>query len=103
MATGGLTEAHWDLIRRLIDWLRSISKSGGGAIPDDRCCGLARLDNECIYSLGDKSTFTCPEGYYKHWWYCLEGTRTFACGECNEGRNDCFEPDWACSIFWEVV
>lgn len=45
--------------------------------------------------------FTCPDGFYKHWWYCIEGTRTFACGECNADLNSCFGGPYACSIAWE--
>jgi hypothetical protein len=101
MVTVGLTKAHWDLIRKLLEWLRSLSKSGGGNVGDQFCCGLARPDNECIYYFGDKSTFTCPDGFYKHWWYCVEGTRTFACGECNSDLNSCFGGPYACSIAWE--
>jgi len=101
MATVGLTQAHWDLIRKLLEWLRSISKSGGGSVGDELfCCVLAR-PNECIYYLGDKSTFICPEGFYKHWWYCVEGTRTFVCGECTDNDFSCVGDNYACSIMWE--
>jgi hypothetical protein len=103
MGIGGLIGAIWDLIRRLLDWLRSLFTGGGGTIPDDRCCGLARLDNECIYYFGDKSNFTCPEGYYRQWWYCLEGTRRFACGECTTYALSCYGGNYACSIFWEAA
>jgi hypothetical protein len=103
METSGLTQAHWDLIRKLLDWLRSISKSGGGSIGDQGCCGLAVPNNECIYYLGDKSTYVCPEGFYKHWWYCVVGTRTFVCGECSSSEYSCVGYPYACSIAWEEV
>jgi hypothetical protein len=88
MVTGGLTQAHWDLIRKLLDWLRSISKREGGSIGDQGCCHLG-ANNECVYYLGDKSTYICPEGYYKHWWYCVEGRRRFVCGEGSSDEYSC--------------
>src|SRR4051812_17468978 len=33
-------------------------------ILDDKCCFLARKDNECKFS-GAKSNYTCPPGYVK--------------------------------------
>src|SRR4051812_3687311 len=50
-------------------------------IPDDKCCNLARKDNECSFS-GAKSNYTCPPGYIKHCWVCTEGTTQIGCGEC---------------------
>ena len=38
-------------IRWLLDWIRSLF-GGGGPIEDDKCCGLARKDNECQYFGG---------------------------------------------------
>jgi hypothetical protein len=67
-------------------------------IPDDKCCNLARLDRECKYT-GDKSNFTCPDGFYKTFWPCCEGTQLIGCGECASGPS-CLDPPWDCSIWW---
>jgi hypothetical protein len=90
--------ALWDLIRRL--WERIFGTSGGGGtIPDDKCCHLARTDRECNW-VGSKSQFTCPEGNYRQWWYCCEGTQQIACGECTVSQSTCWTGPWACSIWW---
>lgn len=67
-------------------------------IPDDKCCNLARPDRECQYT-GDKSNYTCPEGFQKTFWPCCEGTRLIGCGECSSGPS-CFDDPWDCSIWW---
>jgi hypothetical protein len=92
-----------DWIRKLLDWLHSLFRGGGGPIPDDKCCGLARLDNECIYYFGDKSSFVCPEGHHRQWWFCCEGTRQLGCGECTPSEESCFAGPWECSIWWETA
>jgi hypothetical protein len=90
---------------RVIDWVRSGILSiqflfgGGGRIEDDKCCSLARLDNECKY-YGDKSRFSCPDGYYRQWWHCCEGTRLIGCGECTTSTEACWRGSFACSIWW---
>jgi len=88
--------------RRFIEWLlwwiRSHS-GGGGTIPDDKCCFLARTDNECRW-LGSKSNYSCPAGYYRQWWYCCEGTQQIACGECTQNPSTCWSGGWQCSIWW---
>ena len=71
---------------------------GGGVIVDDKCCFLARPDNECRYQ-GDKSNYTCPDGFQKTWWFCCEGTQQIGCGECSSGPT-CWQGPWECSIFW---
>lgn len=84
-------------IRRCLD--RIFRSGGGGTIPDDKCCHLARTDNECSWVL-TKSNFTCPEGHYRQWWYCCEGTQQIACGECTLDPNSCWAGPWECSIWW---
>lgn len=86
------------LIRRILDWI-TMNRGGGGPIPDDKCCYLARTDNECNW-VGSKSNFTCPEGYYRQWWYCCEGTQQIACGECTTSESNCWTGPWECSIWW---
>jgi hypothetical protein len=103
MGIDSLMGAIWDFLRRLLEWLRSHFAGGGGTIPDDRCCVLARKDNECVYYFGDKSNYVCKEGYYRQWWYCLEGTQRFGCGECTQNAETCWQGDWECSIFWETA
>jgi hypothetical protein len=85
-------------IRWLIDWIRSHS-GGGGTIEDDKCCGLARRDNECNY-FGDKSNFSCPEGFNRQWWHCCEGTTIIGCGECTRYATSCWNGPYTCSIWW---
>jgi hypothetical protein len=84
----------------------AVDRGGGGAFPDDKCCGLVHLDRECYY-VGGKSRFTCPPGLNKLWWYCCEGTLQIGCGECTLARDSCFSagPSWfpplnRCSIWW---
>ena len=86
------------LIEMILEWLRSHS-GGGGTIPDDKCCYLARTDNECRW-IGSKASYTCPSGYYRHWWYCCEGSQQIACGECTRNESSCWGGPWECSIWW---
>lgn len=83
---------------RIRDLLERIS-GGGGTIEDDKCCVLARLDNECDWVLS-KSNYSCPEGYHKHHWVCCEGTQQIACGECTTDTDSCWGGSWECSIWW---
>ena len=76
--------------------------SGGGPIGDDRCCGLA-TDKECCYPDGkSKAQYICPQGWYKTWWFCVEGTQAYGCGECSSEPGSCFDGDYECSIYWKV-
>ena len=87
-------------IERLIELIQALLTSGGGGtIPDDKCCLLARKDNECNW-VGNKSKFTCPPGWYKQWWVCCEGTQQIACGECTKSQSSCWGGPWECSIWW---
>lgn len=98
----------------LLSFFSNLTDAGGGGsysdpysqppkdedipIPDDKCCNLARPDRECKFT-GDKSNFTCPEGFQKTFWPCCEGTRIIGCGECASGPS-CFDAPWDCSIWW---
>lgn len=67
-------------------------------IPD--CCSLARPDKECHY-VGSKTNYTCPDGFYRQFWVCLEGTQLVGCGECTQSTTTCWDGDFDCSIwFW---
>ena len=85
------------LIRRILEWIRANS-GGGGTIPDDKCCYLARKDKECNW-IGNKSLYSCPQGYNRQWWYCCEGSQQIGCGECTP-QNTCWSGPWECSIWW---
>jgi hypothetical protein len=88
-------------LRWLLEWLAGKKSGGGGTIPEDYCCYLARKDNECHW-VGSKSNFTCPQGYYRQWWYCCEGTQQIACAECTQSQSTCWSGDWECSIWWST-
>jgi len=87
------------MIRIILEWLARFNTGGGGTIPDDKCCYLARKDNECNW-VGSKSNYTCPDGYYKTMWTCCEGTQLVSCGECSENETSCWNGPWECSIWW---
>jgi hypothetical protein len=89
-----------ELIERFLQWLRD-NQGGGGTIPDDKCCHLARKDKECMWA-GAKQFYTCPPGYYRQWWYCCEGTQQLGCGECTTNPDTCWSGSFECSIFWET-
>jgi LysM domain len=73
-------------------------------IPDDKCCFLARPDNECPYTGANKSNYTCPSGYVKHHWTCTEGTREIGCGECAKSPSaSCWAGPFECSIWWYIT
>lgn len=101
----------FDFIRRVIEallrWIRRIldllfgERGGGGTIPDDKCCHLARRDRECQW-IGSKANFTCPPNYHRTWWYCCEGTQQIACGECGANPSTCWSGPWECSIWWQT-
>jgi hypothetical protein len=83
-------------------WWHQGEIGGGGTIPDDKCCGLARLDKEC-YWVDSKSNFSCPPGYHREWWYCCEGTQQIACGECTTTPGTCWPrpgTHYDCSVWW---
>jgi hypothetical protein len=76
--------------------------TGGGAVGDQFCCGLARPDNECCYPTGGgKQDFICPSGSNKTMWFCPQGGNIYGCGECSGGKN-CFSYPWSCSIAFQV-
>ena len=90
----------FEIVRRILAWIVGIFRGGGGGqIPDDKCCHLARPDKECNWSLA-KSNYSCPQGFYKQSWYCCEGTQQVGCGECTTNQDTCWSGDFACSIWW---
>ena len=94
----------WDTIRTSVGDITVLlegvfQRGGGGTIPDDKCCSLARLDRECQW-VGKKANFTCPPRYYRQYWVCVEGTRQIGCGECTTDPTSCFGGCYDCSIWW---
>jgi hypothetical protein len=90
------------LLRSWWTWLVTLlfpRTGGGGTIPDDHCCSLARTDNECQWA-GSKADYTCPQGFHRTWWYCCEGTQQIGCGECSGDAYTCWSGPWECSIWW---
>ena len=76
--------------------------TGGGRIPSQICCFVARLDNECCYPTGgSKADYICKPGYQKTIWFCTSGTSVYGCGECSQG-NSCGAGPWECSIIFEA-
>lgn len=78
----------------------------GERMGDDRarimapgCCHLALPNTPCAY-VGQPSNYTCPEGYYRQWWYCTEGTQRRACAECTQSASTCWQGPFVCSIWW---
>ncbi|MGH8435636.1 MAG: hypothetical protein ACRERX_14430 [Pseudomonas sp.] len=87
-----------ELIAIILEWFRNFS-GGGGTIPDDKCCVLARRDKECQW-VGSKSNFSCAQGFHRQWWYCCEGTQQIACAECTSSPSTCWSGSFDCSIWW---
>lgn len=76
--------------------------TGGGQIPSQICCAVARLDNECCYPTGgNKADYICKPGYQKTMWFCTSGSTVYGCGECSRG-NSCGAGPWECSIIFEA-
>ena len=44
--------------------------------------------------------YVCPEGWYRQWWHCCEGSRLAGCGECTENARTCWQGDFLCSMWW---
>lgn len=71
-----------------------------GVPPPPDCCNLYFPNGpECNYS-GNKSSYTCPQGYTRQWWPCCEGTRMAGCGECTTSTTTCWQGTFNCSIWW---
>lgn len=74
-------------------------KGGGPMEGGMACCQLALPDRECQY-VGDKSNYTCPEGWHRQYWTCCDGTRIAGCGECTRSTSTCWVGPFECSIWW---
>lgn len=63
------------------------------------CCTLATC-TWCNYQV-NPDRFTCPSGYNRFTWSCMEGSQLAWCGECTTSTEDCFHGDIICSAwFW---
>jgi hypothetical protein len=63
------------------------------------CCHLALPNRVCPYTTY-RWRYRCPAGWYRQWWYCLEGTRRRGCGECTRNSATCWGGPFYCSIWW---
>ena len=97
----------WDWIRQIVEAIRALIRAimaifsrhgGGGPVGDYRCCHLA-TNTECNWTIV-KSNYTCPEGFHRTFWYCMDGTQKIGCGECSQSATSCWQGPWQCSIFW---
>lgn len=76
--------------------------TGGGRIPSQICCGVARMDKECCYPTGGKKQdYICPNGFNKTVWFCTSGSVVYGCGECSGGTS-CYYGPFDCSIIFEA-
>jgi len=67
--------------------------------PVPGCCHLALPNTPCP-SVGPPQNYYCPQGYYRQWWYCTQGTRQVACAECTKSTSTCWSGPFVCSIWW---
>ena len=67
--------------------------------PVPGCCHLALPNTPCP-SVGPPQNYYCPQGYYRQWWYCTQGTRQVACAECTKSSSTCWSGPFVCSIWW---
>jgi hypothetical protein len=58
------------------------------------------LPNTPCPSVGPPQNYYCPQGYYRQWWYCTQGTRQVACAECTKSSSTCWSGPFVCSIWW---
>jgi hypothetical protein len=67
---------------------QELTKDGKKKCIDPRkpCCHLYS-DRECPHTVGDKISFTCPEGYFKTFWTCT----TSDASKQKEKKYYCFE------------
>jgi hypothetical protein len=71
--------------------------------PQPACCGVALPNGPyCDYSGSDPSTFTCPPGYNRQWWFCPTQPPPYgACAECTPATT-CWQGPFNCSTWWYV-
>ncbi|GAB3938986.1 hypothetical protein [Micromonospora vulcania] len=62
------------------------------------CCSLASC-TRCHYAV-EPDRYTCPSGYYRTFWTCTSGGRTYGCGECSKSKTSCWSGPFACSIWY---
>lgn len=72
--------------------------------PMPGCCRVRYPDGPfCDYPGSDPSRYTCPEGYYRQWWFCpTEPPPYGACAECTTNKDTCWRGDFLCSTWWYV-
>jgi hypothetical protein len=74
------------------------STASACATQPDQCCVLATC-TLCRYQVS-RFRFTCPSGYNRHVWSCInpDGRRVY-CGECT-GASSCWYGPFNCSIWY---
>jgi len=77
--------------------LRGLFPASASAV-EFLCCGLASTTT----CPGSGSSFTCPEGYNRMYWYCCHFGRVVGCGECTTSTVDCYEGEFVCSEGWST-
>lgn len=79
--------------------------SGAGQEPpptpgEMACCSLAFPNGPFCEYTGRRQDYTCPEGWYRQWWHCCEGSRLAGCGECTRSQTTCWQGPFLCSMWW---
>jgi hypothetical protein len=81
---------------------QSLAEAGAPLAPF--CCHLANWPGKQCPDTGNPYDYTCGAGFQKMWWYCVEGTTTYGCGECvPTTTKTCWGPGpFDCSKWWKV-
>ena len=66
------------------------------------CCSLAFPEGPYCEYTGRRQDYVCPEGWYRQWWHCCEGSRLAGCGECTRSQSTCWSGPFLCSMWWET-
>jgi hypothetical protein len=64
------------------------------------CCQLAFPNGPFCEYTGRRQDYVCPDGWYRQWWHCCEGSRLAGCGECTRSQSTCWEGPFHCSMWW---
>lgn len=64
------------------------------------CCSLAFPSGPFCEYTGRRQDYVCPDGWYRQWWHCCEGSRLAGCGECTRDQDTCWQGPFLCSMWW---
>lgn len=71
--------------------------------PMPSCCAVYFPNGPfCDYPGSDPSQYTCPQGYYRQWWFCPPTNSFGACAECTTDKDTCWRGDFLCSTWWYI-